>query len=87
MLGNNDDYQTKENYSAGCHGKLQMSGGLRPPVSQSFIASGLIVVRNTPTAKHFIEKWRDICARRDYAFLSYDSKAEISRDLRMINLC
>ncbi|MFM8454700.1 MAG: hypothetical protein ACKOAD_07090 [Gammaproteobacteria bacterium] len=36
-----------------------------------FIESGLIVARNTPNARAFMQKWLDICARRDYAFMPF----------------
>lgn len=49
-------------------GVLEMAEDKRP----KFIESGLIIVRNTARARHFIQKWLQICARRDYAFISYD---------------
>lgn len=72
MLVNIDDYQTKEKLLSWLPKKIADEWGITTAQQPKFIASGLIVVRNTPTAKKFIERWRDICSRRDYAFLPYN---------------
>jgi hypothetical protein len=77
MLVNTDDYQTKEKLLSFLPRKIANEWNITPSRQPKFIASGLIVVRNTPTAKKFIEKWRDMCARRDYAFVKIDNDEKL----------
>jgi len=79
LLMNLDDYHTNEKLVDWTPQHIihewhidSMPEAQRP----KFIHSGIVVVRNTARARNFIEKWLEICAREDYAFLKYDAQAE-----------
>lgn len=71
LLQNLDNHESGEKLTQWLPKKIAEEWGIvnNPP---SFIESGFIIVRNTEKAKIFIERWLELCSRREYAFLSYD---------------
>lgn len=76
LLMNIDEYATKEKLMDWLPKKIADEWKLDRKNQPKFIESGIIAVKNTPKARQFLEKWRDICARRDYAFLEYDRSSD-----------
>ena len=78
-LMNIDDYHTQEKLRQWLPKKIAVEwniDNLPPDKQPKFIASGLIIIRNTLRAQQFVEKWLEICARKDYAFLQYDKEID-----------
>lgn len=75
LLHNLDNHESKEKLTQWLPKKIAEEWGIinNPP---PFIESGFIIVRNTEKAKIFMERWLEICANRDYAFLSYDTAVD-----------
>ncbi len=72
LLENIDNYESKEKLTQWLPKKITQEWDIasNPP---AFIESGFIIVRNTEKAKNFIERWLELCLRREYAFLPYDA--------------
>jgi hypothetical protein len=76
LLMHIDDYVNNEKLINWLPKKIAKEFGIDTTKQPKFIESGIIVVKNTSTARSFIKKWLEICQRRDYAFLKYNKEED-----------